>query len=88
MLNMIGPYNFNLYFDSPSIEVVALYLNAQRLAPMISDLLMVGLRFEGRINGHNQLSEIEIAGLVLNNSVFVELHKNTKIGIGTCKNWH
>jgi hypothetical protein len=69
-------------FDSPSIEVVALYLNAQRLAPLVSDLLMLGLRFEGQINRHNQLSEVQVAGLVLNNSVFVELHKNTKIGVG------
>ena len=71
--------------------MVSAYVNTQKIAPLTSNVFMIGLQFEGSINNttptnrlshkEGKISRIGIAGLILNDTVFVRLRKDLVIGL-------
>ena len=59
------------------------YIKAQRLSALMSNLFMIGFVAEGLADLKRDLKSIDIAGFVFNNSVFWAVHQNIVFGIGT-----
>jgi hypothetical protein len=65
-----------------AFEIDAVYLNARKVADLTSNLLMVGFKLDGHLSQEKRMSNLRIAGLIINNSFFYALNENTIIGIG------
>ena len=73
--------------------MVAVYVNTQKIGPNTSNVLMVGLEFEGVANrtlqpqisrfgpSAKQISRIGIGGVILNDSVFFQVKPDFVVGL-------
>ena len=73
--------------------MVAVYVNAQKIGPHTSNVLMIGLEFEGAANrtkqpqisrfgpSAKQIGRIGIAGVILNDSVFLQIKPDFVVGL-------
>ena len=73
-------YNFNLqmlflFSEDPHAEIVGVYITEKELSESISNLFMVGVQLAAQINkSEESLTNVEIAGLIVNNSMFIQIN--------------
>ena len=63
------------------MEFSALYVSTRRLTAIVSNVLMIGLKFQIQIGQDQNLEKFSLSGIYLNHSLFLTLSNNCVVGL-------